>query len=153
MDSNDIAIDELDLGRECVRLPTQFMRHANLAVDAKRDVDEIKNRLEVIEADLTKEVRANPGKFGIEKETEKAIAAVVLTHPRYQKGVEMLSEARHKADMAQAVVTALEYKKRSLTLLVELHGLGYFSSPKISQRGLEELDKLTRPKRKFGDEE
>jgi hypothetical protein len=46
--------------------------------------------------------------------------------------------------MAQAVVWALEHKKRSLTLLVELHGMGYFSAPKISPEGKAAVEDMTK---------
>jgi hypothetical protein len=141
-----VQIDEHNLDKECIRLPSDYLKFAHLAADAKRDVDEIKNRLEVVQADLSKEIRAKPEDFGLDKVTETAISSTILTQPRYQKGLGRLQEAKHKADLAQAVVWALEHKKRTLTLLVELHGMGYFSSPKISEAGKQAVEDMTKRK-------
>jgi len=100
----------------------------------------------VIDAELSKEIRADPSSFGLEKVTEASIASIILTNPRYQKAVARLNNAKHQADLTQAVVWALEHKKRTLTLLVELHGMGYFSNPKVSERGREAVENMTKRK-------
>lgn len=138
-----VQIDEHKLDKECVRLPSDYLKYAHMAADAKRDVDEIKNSLEVLEAELSADIRAEPGKYGLEKTTETAIGACILVQPQYQKRLARLVKAKHEAELAQAVVWALEHKKRTLTLLVELHGMGYFSSPKVTERGKEAVNKMT----------
>lgn len=141
-----VQIDEFNLDKECIRLPSQYLQFAHRSADAKRAVDEAKNALEVVEADLSKRVRDNPGAYGLEKVTESALGAVVLTQPKYQAALQELNKARHESDLSQAVVGALECKKRTLTLLVELHGMGYFASPKISERGREAVDTMMKRK-------
>jgi len=143
---SDVQIDEQNLDRECIRLPTQYLQWAHKSADAKRDADDRKNQLEVIDAELSKEIRADPSSFGLEKVTEASIASIILTNPRYQKAVARLNNAKHQADLTQAVVWALEHKKRTLTLLVELHGMGYFSNPKVSERGREAVENMTKRK-------
>lgn len=138
-----VQIDEHNLDKECVRLPSDYLKYATLAADAKRDLDELKNSLAVLEAELSADIRAEPRKYGLEKITETAIASCVLVQPYYQKRVDRVNAAKHRTDIAQAVVGALEHKKRTLTLLVELHGMGYFSSPKISERGREAVNSIT----------
>lgn len=130
-----VQIDEHNLDRECVRLPSDYLKWAHQAAEAKRDVDEIKNRLEVVQAELSKEIRLKPEDFGLDKVTEAGIGSTILTLPRYQKGLARLLAAKHKYELLQAVVWALEHKKRTLTLLVELHGMGYFSAPKVTEKG------------------
>jgi len=138
-----VQIDEHNLDKECVRLPTDYLKYSHVAVDAKRDLEDMKNRLEVIQAELAKGIRANPENYGLEKVTEKAVDMTVLTLPRYQKALARVQTLKHDADLAQAVVWALEHKKRTLTLLVELFGMGYFSSPKISKAGREAVMQKT----------
>lgn len=142
---NIVAIDEDELGRECVKLPTATLRASHRAADMKRDVVELKAELDVIEADISKRVRAAPGKYGVdEKVTEKAVAAVIALQKEYQDKQREIRAAQYEQDLAQALVNALEHKKRSLTLLVELHGMGYFAAPKITERGKEAVDDLKR---------
>lgn len=147
-----VQINEHHLDRECIQLPSDYLKAANLAADRKRDVDEIKNRLEVVEADLSKEIRSKPEAYGIDKLTETAISQTILTQPRYQKVLARLQRAKHEADLAQALVWALEHKKRTLTLLVELHGMGYFSSPKVSEAGKEAVKAMTMRKLRHRDD-
>lgn len=150
-DDNDgsrsvVQIDRNNLDKECVRLPSDYVKYAHIAADAKRDVDELKCHLDVIEADLRKQIRDTPGKFGIEKLTESSLSETVLLQSEYRKKLKELNRARHESEMAQAVVWGLEHKKRTLTLLVELHGMGYFSAPKVSERGREAVQEMTRKK-------
>lgn len=157
-DSSDaqsvVQIDENNLDKECIRLPSDYLKFAHKSVDAKRTLDEMENKLKVVHADLSKEVRSNPQDFGIDKFTEAVLVSTVLGLERYQKGLMRVQQAKYEADLAQAVVWALEHKKRTLTLLVELHGMGYFSSPKVSERGREAVEDMTKKKvRRWKDDE
>jgi len=145
-----VQIDELNLDKECISLPTNILKYANRLADAKRDVDEAKNSLEVVKADLAKEIRDTPGKFGLEKVTEGSIKEIILTNPRCQKAAQALRDAEHHADLAGAVLSALNIKKSALSNLVELHGMGYFSNPKISERGREAVDDIRKRKVRLG---
>jgi len=130
-----VQINEHKLDLECKRLPTDYLKWAWLAAEAKRDADESKANLAVVHADLSAAIRNTPGKYGLEKVTEAGLAAAVLLLPGYQKAQRRLRTANYESDMLQAVVWALEHKKRSLTLLVDLHGMGYFSAPKVTKEG------------------
>jgi len=141
-----VNIDENNLGRECVKLPTDYIQAAFQSCEAKKDVAEARAELSVIEADLAKEIRSDPAAFGIEKITEAAINAAVITHKDYQQAKGQLLEGEYNADLAQALVWALEHKKRALTLLVDLHGMSYFSTPKTTEAGREALDRMNQRK-------
>ena len=148
-----VQIDEHHLDRECIELPTQYLRWAHETAEAKRGVDEAKAYLDVCQAEMAMAIRKNPGKFGMEKVTETSITAMTSIQPTIISANKELQKARHRHEMAQAVVWALEHKKRSLTLLVELHGLGYFSDVKVSSEGKDAVTKMTRRRsvRKKGD--
>lgn len=139
-----VEIDPDRLDKECLRLPTQVLHHAEAAAQAKFDLDESKSKLEVVEADFRRQVRDKPGHFRLDKVTEGAINEVVVMLPDYQKAVARVNRAKHNLEIHQAVLTALEHKKRSLTLLVELHGIGYFGEVKPSPRAREAVENITR---------
>lgn len=147
-----VQINELELDKECVRLPSDYLKYAHRSAEARQLVEQAKADLSYIEAALSREVRAHPAKFGMEKETEKGIAAAIQSHKRYLEADKAVRDAQYKQELAQAVVWALEHKKRSLTLLVDLHGMGYFSSPKLSPEGRRAVEEMTkqgvRPRRK-----
>lgn len=152
-----VRINELELDKECVRLPSDYLKYAHRSVEARQSVEQAKADLSFVEADLSREVRAHPAKFGMEKETEKGIAAAIQSHKRYLEADKALRDAQYKYELAQAVVWALEHKKRSLTLLVDLHGMSYFSNPKISPEGRKAMEQITkdsvRPRRRAMDQE
>jgi len=128
-------IDKDNLDVECVALPSAYRRYAFMAAEAKRDVQEAKAELDVVQAGLSQKARATPSVFGIEKVTETAITSAVMCHKAYQDAQKVLFKAQHTYEMCNAVVWALEHKKRALTLLVELHGMGYFADVKTSPEG------------------
>lgn len=144
--TEDVSIDPDNLDRECVRLPSLYLQYAQLAAEAKRDVNELSNLLEVTEAEVSAKIRAHPENYKIEKVTEAAIKAAIITHPEIRRAEQVLLKAKHKLDIHQAAVSALEHKKRSLTLLVELHGMSYYSNPKISERGRDAVHDITKKK-------
>jgi hypothetical protein len=139
-----LLIDENALDKECVKLPTQYIQWATKAADRKARVDELKNGMELVEAQLKQQIRSNPGDFGLEKVTEGALCELLLTQPDYQAALKRHNRAKHLYELAQAVVWALEHKKRSLTLLVDLHGMGYFAEPRVSQAGKEAVQNMSK---------
>ena len=140
----EIDKDNLDL--ECIRLPSSYRQFAFLAAEAKRDVQEAKAQLDVVQAELAKQIRATPGKYGVEKLTETALQGIVITQKRYKEAQAYLFKCQHRAEMCSATVWALEHKKRALTLLVDLHGMGYFAEVKMNRDGKEAVENMTRRK-------
>lgn len=145
-DSSLIEIDEVNLDKECIQLPSNYLKAAHLAADAGRDVEELKRQLDVLEADIGKEIRAHPSKYGLEKVTEAAINETILTLPAYRTAQQKLAKAKHDSQLASALVQAMEYKKRSLQMLVELKGMGWYSEPRFSKQGKEAVDDMTKQK-------
>jgi len=139
-----VAIDELNLDKECIRLPGDYLKWAVRSAELKRDADAAKGRMELLEAKLSAAIRDTPNKFKVEKATVDAVKGAVQKHSRFQAATEEYNEAKHQQELAQAVVWALEHKKRSLTLLVNLHGMGYFSDVKMSAEGQEAVQKMTK---------
>jgi len=147
-----VQINPLELDRECVRLPSDYVEVALEAADLRKRLDELKAEQEVLEADLAKDIRSNPGSYGLEKVTEAAVSACITANSKVQTLAEKTARAKHRLDIAQAVISALEAKKRSLTLLVELHGMSYFAGPNLSDKGRQVVERMTkenvRPRRR-----
>lgn len=146
MSKSIVEIDELNLDKECVRLPSDYLKHANASSELKKKMDMLKAEFEVAQAEVSAMIRKNPEKYGLEKVTESGIHSAMLLSKRYRQAEYGLLEAKAEQDMAQNVVWALEHKKRSLTLLVELHGMGYFSNPKITREGKQAVDDMMKRK-------
>jgi hypothetical protein len=148
-----VLIDETALDKECIRLPSDYLKFAHLSAEAKRDVNEAEAALSVIKADLSKKIRSKPDRYGIDKVTETAITFEILLQDDYKEAEEAVNTARHRYEMAQAVVWAMEHKKRALSLLVDLHGAGYFSSPKLTRAGKEVVEEMVKTRVRRGNRE
>jgi len=139
-------IDKDNLDVECVNLPSAYRQYAFMAAEAKRDVQEAKAQLDVTQAELSRDARAKPHLFGLEKVTETALTGAVLCSKRFPQDQKALLKAQHAYEMCNAVVWALEHKKRALTLLVELHGMGYFGEVRTSPEGKQAIEQMMQAK-------
>lgn len=137
-----LKIDELRYDKECLRQPLLYAEHAILAAKAQRRRDTAKNDLDLTISEVDALIRARPEKYGItEKVTESAIKAAVAQHQRVIDAQANLTAAQYRFNVRNSMVTALEHRKRSLTLLVTLHTSNYFSDPKVVA-GKKERDKM-----------
>lgn len=124
-----LEIDRLKLDEEWANQPALFYLWAKKAADAQLAHDDAKSRLDVIKAELAKACRDDPDSFDVGKVTDKAVDAAVITSAKYQKAVKQCNTARHDLAIAQAAVTALEHRKRALTMEVELYIKEYYAEP------------------------
>lgn len=135
-----VEIDENELDREWVDQPRRYFRAAKMAADARRDMDMEKNRLELVVAELDLEIRTSPTDFGIEKVTEAAVGTAIKRHSTYQDQVVSLNRARHRLEVVQGWVQALDHRKTALSKLVDLFLANYFSKPTAPEGHREEME-------------
>jgi hypothetical protein len=126
-----IEVDENQLDREWINQPKLFMKFALMLAKAKRSHAEAKANVDTVEAELNLLVRSQPVTYGIgTKVTEAVIASVVVSQSQYKEATKRLIQAKYRMDMIQAVVDALDHRKRTLENLVVLHSQNYFSTPR-----------------------
>ena len=127
------SIDEARLDREWLN-HSEMVHEAIVAlVEAKRELEEAKNELEVEDAEMSLFVRkSDPQDWNLQKFTEDIIASLVISSKEHQDAAKAVVQAKYKVDMLAAAVTALDHKKRALENLVDLHGMDYFSPPKAT---------------------
>jgi len=126
----DVSIDPHQLDREWLEQPRMYFRYAAALGDARRELDEAKSSFDLVKAEMYLEVRSNPGKFGLEKVTEKSLEAVVLSQNEYGQAQNEVIQAKHKVDILGAAVTALDHRKKALENMVTLHMADYYSKPR-----------------------
>jgi hypothetical protein len=123
---NEHALDTEWLGQAKMR-----WRWSRKHADAKLAATEAKNRLNVVMAELTLAIRADPVTFmGPVKPTEDTVKAAVLVQKEYDVAHAEWAEAQHVADVLGAAVSAIDDRKRALENLVKLHGQDYFAEPR-----------------------
>ena len=127
----DIKIDETALDIEWLEQPALFMKYARHLAEARRTLDEEKQELDIVKADLDKQIREKPEKFGILKITEGAIQSAITTEGTYNIAYKKYLAAKYESDMASNAVQAFNQRKEALENLVKLHGQSYFAGPKV----------------------
>jgi hypothetical protein len=140
----DIRIDDSALDIEWCEQPALFWKYAKYAAQCRKDVDFAKQKLDVTKAELDNDIRENPAKYGLEKVTDKAIEAVIVTCEDYKVAYKAFLDAKFESDMSSSAVSAMNQKKEALENLVRLHGQSYFAGPKIPRDLRKERTEFTK---------
>lgn len=125
----DLKIDIENLDVEATVQAELYFKWASLAREAREEMDMAKLNLEITEAKLSKKVREKPAEFGVRKVTEGSISIAVKTHPDYAEAYKDHIKAKSEYEILIKAEQAMEQKKRSIELLVQLHGREYFAGP------------------------
>jgi altronate dehydratase len=141
----DIKIDETALDVEWLDQANLMLKYARHSAEKRKELDEAKERLELVGAELNKEIRNNPTNYGIDKITEALVTAVISTQPEYVEATETLIQAKFESDVAYGAVKAVDARKDALENLVKLLGMQYFAGPK-EPRNLHEQKEIRQNK-------
>jgi len=134
----DFAIDKYNLDEAWVSQPDTYRRYAEALADAKQDFELVKNELRLARADVEMRIRVDPEEFGLSKLTEGSVKVAVEQDSAVSKAELAVIDAKHKVNMLEASVAALDHRKRALSDLVSLHLADYFSKP-VPREGSQEL--------------
>jgi len=127
----DVNIDPNSLDVEWLEQPNLMLKYGRIAAQTKLDMDKAKEKLEVVKAELDKDIRLNPEKYDIAKLTESVVASTILLQPEYKEASEAYIEATYEFNMARYAVQAISDRKDALENLVKLHGMQYFAGPSV----------------------
>ena len=128
---DDIKIDESSLDVEWLDQPSLMMKYARHAAQCRLEMDKAKEALELVKAELDKEIRSFPDRFGIEKITDKVVENTIPMQPAYKEAINNFIKARFESDVAYGAVKAMETRKDALENLGRLMGLQYFAGPRM----------------------
>ena len=147
---DDMWIDESALDLECKDQPELMMKYSKIQAELQRDEEEKKEALDLIKAQLDKKIRSDPDSYDIDKITEGAILATILTDDSYRTASQALIDARFENNVAKGAVRACDHRKSMLETLVKLHGQQYFAGPKVPRDIAKEADKRKKQKETEG---
>lgn len=125
---NIAEIDQHRLDYEWLRQPQMYVNISLELAEARSELDTAKNQISVTEAELDRDIRINPSKYGIDKLTEGAIKAAILTAKKMKVAQAAFLEAKYEVDMMQAAQTALEHRKEALKHLTTLFLNEYYGT-------------------------
>jgi hypothetical protein len=122
-----------------------MLKYTKHCADMKKEVDDAKEKLDLLKAEIEMDVRANPDKYNLAKPTEAGIQSTILLQEKYQEQSKKYSQARYEYDVSVGAVRAIDQKKTALENLVKLLAASYFAGPQ-SPRNLyqEQLDATKR---------
>ena len=127
----DIKIDPDSLDIEWLEQASLMLKYTRYQAGLQLDEDEAKENLEFITAELDKEIRTNPEKFGIEKITEGVVRNTILLKDEYKEANKEYLTARFENNVGKGAVRSVDGRKTALENLVKLHGQQYFAGPKV----------------------
>jgi len=146
----DLEIDRNRLDDEWVDQPKLYKNAAENTANARLEYNRAKAELEIAKAEIDREVRKNPERFGLSKVTETTVASAVSLHPRCKEAMDALITMKHELDVAEALVSALDHRKKALEDLVKLFLADYFAKPRAPQGAQEEVEEMTRKHKRRG---
>ena len=127
----DLAIDPDKLDEEWLRQPQLYQKYAEELENAERVKVEEKQRFEVVQAELDRDIRDDPQQFSVgEKMTEAVVKNTILLQEKYKNAQEKYNEAVHNVNILRVAVESFDQKKKSLENLVTLYIGKYFAGPK-----------------------
>lgn len=128
---DDIRIEETSLDVEWLEQATLFLRYSRHAALKEKEKDEAKEALDLVKAELDKEIRSFPERFGLEKITDKAVENTIPMQSNYKEASEKFIQAKYEWNVAKGVVDAFNQRKEALENLTKLNGQNYFAGPKV----------------------
>lgn len=126
-------IDNLRLNEEWIAQPRLYFVYAVKVAEARAVHEQAKAELDLCEAELDGDIRNNPSKYGIDdgtRVTNPLVAKMIQTQKEYLALRESVAKKRHRVEVLQAAVSALDHRKKALENLVQLEVMNYHSEPR-----------------------
>ena len=134
--------DKYKLDEEWEGQPELYFEYAVKLADARSEHEHAITQQDLIEAELDRDIRSNPIKYDVAKITEGSVEKVILTQRGYQACHEVVLKAKHRVDVLQAAVTALDHRKKAIEGLVQLWLADFYSKPLIKGENREKMDEM-----------
>jgi hypothetical protein len=125
----EIDCDQLDL--ELLEQAALFMKYGMNAARQRKYLDIVKEKLDLVKAELDQKIRTFPSNYKIDKVTEAVVSSTIIQQDEFKEANKEYIEAKYTLDVAQVAVSAMNQRKSVLEDLVKLHGMQYFAGPRI----------------------
>lgn len=143
--SDYFKIDLCRLDEEWVSQPRNYHKAAVALADARADYERSKAEEDVVTAELDRAIRSAPEQFDLTtKVTEAMIERTIWLQRRYVLAHEEVIKAKHRVDIYQADVNALDQKKYGLQDLVKLQLSDYFATPRVNGESREKMQEVVK---------
>jgi len=138
MEDFDPTIDEQRLDTEWLRQAAMVFSIGKRLAEATKQLTLTKNKQKAFAAELSHEIRSNPGAYGLTKVTENALDNAILANETHAKMSQNLVQLQYDVDMLTGADKALIHKRVALQNLTDLLGRHYIADrewkPKQKER-------------------
>lgn len=156
----NLAIDENNLLQEWKGQAALMLDYGIQLADAMQAEDEARAKLAVVAAGLDREIRENPGDYGLPKITEAVVASAVVEQPEHQVATKKANDAHHRVRVLRAAVDALSHRKSTLQGMTDLFLRQWYADPTSTEQPAELREaargggakKVVRRRRRTGEE-
>lgn len=131
-DELKLLVDENNLLEEWQGQASMMLDYGIRLADARQEEDECRAALAVVVSELDRDIREDPEKYGLPKVTDSIINNAIPGQPKHKKAMSLLNKARHEVRVLQAVVDALDHRKRTLQGMTDLWLRQWYADPKSS---------------------
>lgn len=139
----DVKIDLDQLHMEWNNQTHLYQRYSEEYADVVKDKKKMEERLDIVEAELDRDIRKNPTSFGvvevtdskgnIKPPTETTIRNAILLQKSHQMARNNLIEADYKVNVMKGVVKSFEHRKDGLIEEARLWLNNYYSTPNFPE--------------------
>lgn len=127
----DLKIDDSALDLECLDQADLMRIYTREQADLQREEELAKERLDFVQAELDKNIRSDPDRYGLDKITEGAIRNTIVLDEEYKVASKAFINAKYENNVCKGTVRALDHRRNMIENLVKLHGQSYFAGPKL----------------------
>ena len=125
------------------KLTTEWRKQAPLVLkvclalaEAKLDLADAKNKIEMIKASTADSIRKNPEFYDLAKTTDAVVADTVIIQPEVQEALKAYNNQKFNCDTLQALVDALDSKKKGLESCTALELKSWYANPNANKHGI-----------------
>ena len=136
---NDLEIDRNNLELEWEKQAGLYFFYAEQSADAIEAQTRAKDAVDLVEAQLDKEIRDDPGAFDLDKLTETRIKSTIYLQGSYKDAKNTAIECTKTVKVLQAILQAFEHKKSALENLGRLFLSNYYAEPTVSDNAKEKI--------------
>ena len=131
---NDLEIDRNNLEIEWEKQASLYFFYAEQSADAIEEQAKAKDAIDLVEAQLDKDIRDDPGAFELDKLTETRIKSTIWLQAEYREAKTILIDCTKTANVLKSILQAFDHKKSALENLSKLFLSNYYAEPVVSDK-------------------
>jgi hypothetical protein len=140
---NALPIDGTRLDEECLTQASLYHEVGEFVMSLKGKARVAKDHLEYTRGKVSRDIRSNPGNYGIAKLNNDIVIETYLVNDEYRKALTAYQEAQHLADTGSVLLEAVAHRKSVLRDAVSLYVHEYYTSTNDMTKQRQDCNEVT----------